>query len=145
MADTDISVSVLANYIGKPIYRSIPNNQNLEYFNLNINAVVLSHSMLRYPVLAELVYGEFNGCFQKPSDSVLPDSNISCPDITPIEYQEKEMVNRQAMLNPSQLTHPDVSTSRRYVSGTRFVVLIFTLHCFDPSRLCALPELSVQY
>lgn len=72
-------------------------------------------------MLAELAYGELKGCFQKPSDSVLPDTNISCPDITPVEYQDTEIINRQAMLNGSQLIHPDVSTSRRYVSGTRFV------------------------
>jgi hypothetical protein len=70
---------------------------------------------------AELAYGKTRGCFEKPSDSVLPKTDISCPDIVPTELQTD--INRDAMKNSSILVHPDVSTHTRYVFGTRSVVL----------------------
>ena len=65
-----------------------------------------------------MAFGETRGCFEKPSDEVPPSSGISCPDITPIELQPGP-VNREAMLNPSNLVHPDIASSTRYVFGTR--------------------------
>ena len=55
-----------------------------------------------------------------PSEDIAPRTGISCPDITPIELEDKPP-NRQAMLNPSTLVHPDVATTKRYVLGTRLV------------------------
>ena len=78
----------------------------------------VSHSLQRYPVTSELAYGEKRGCFEKPSEHNPPQKDISCPEILPIELSSRE-VNREAMNNLSSLIHPDVSTSTRYVSGTR--------------------------
>lgn len=78
----------------------------------------ISHSLQRYPVKAELAYGEKRGCFEKPKDNTPPRKDISCPDILPIELSTTE-VKREAMNNPSPLVHPDVMTSTRYVVGTR--------------------------
>ena len=78
----------------------------------------VAHSFARYPTESELAFGERRGCFEKPSDEVPPRSGISCPDITPIELQSG-VVNREAMLNPSHLVHPDTTSSARYVFGTR--------------------------
>ena len=83
----------------------------------------VSHSLQRYPVEAQLAYGEKRGCFEKPQEDTLPQENISCPDITPIELSTRE-VNKEAMRNKSPLVHPDVSTSTRYVSGTRQVNIV---------------------
>ena len=75
-------------------------------------------------MLAELAYGSTKGCFQTPRDDLPPESGLSCPDIMPIEFTDPtEPINREAMNNSSQLKHPDVSTSRRYVSGTRSVTV----------------------
>ena len=81
----------------------------------------VSHSFLRYPVEAELAFGKTRGCFQKPDEKIPPNTDISCPDITPIEL-DKRVPNREAMNNPSPLVHPDVPSSTRYVLGTRFVM-----------------------
>ena len=77
----------------------------------------VAHSMSRYPTVAELAFGKTRGCYQKPSDEVPPSTDLSCPDIIPTELQSE--VNRDAMLNPSLVVHPDVSTSTRYCFGTR--------------------------
>ena len=77
--------------------------------------------MNRYPVEAELAYGSKRGCFERPSED-LPPSKLSCPDIIPIELDER-VPNREAMKNPSTLVHPDVSTLTRYVVGNRFVTI----------------------
>ena len=75
--------------------------------------------MQRYPVEGQLAYGEKRGCFEKPSEDSAPLKDISCPEIIPIELSTKD-VNPAAMMNPSNLVHPDASTSSRYVSGTRY-------------------------
>ena len=77
----------------------------------------VAHSLQRYPTEAELAFGKTHGCYEKPSEDVPPRTNISCPEITPIELQAS--TNRDAMKNDSILVHPDVSTSKRYVFGTR--------------------------
>ena len=77
----------------------------------------VAHSFLHYPTEAELAYGDRRGCFQKPSDVVPPQSGISCPDLIPTELQSG--TDRDAMLNPSQLVHPDALSPARYVFGTR--------------------------
>lgn len=79
----------------------------------------------RYPVEAELAFGSTRGCFEKPRED-LPPNKISCPDIIPIEFDER-VPNRDAMKNPSTLVHPDVSTSTRYVLGTRSVISVMML------------------
>ena len=71
---------------------------------------------------AELAYGRTRGCFQKPKEDIPPKAEMSCPEITPIEFDTRE-TNRDAMKNQSNLIHPDVSTSTRYVLGTRLVLL----------------------
>ena len=74
----------------------------------------------RYPTESELAFGEKRGCFEKPSDDVAPTRGISCPDIIPTELQSGP-TNRAAMENPSNLVHPDTSSSQRYVFGTRLI------------------------
>ena len=78
----------------------------------------VSCSLQRYPVEAELAFGEKRGCFQMPKEEIPPKALISCPDIVPIQLDEREP-NKDAMRNPSILVHPDVPTSTRYVLGTR--------------------------
>ena len=83
----------------------------------------VSHSLQRYPVEAQLAYGKTRGCFQKPDEDIPPKDDISWPEITPIEFDNTRVTNRDAMKNQSTLIHPDVSTSTRYVLGTRYVRL----------------------
>ena len=113
----------------------------------------VSHSLLRYPIEAEIAFGQKRGCFQKPNDTVEPLTNISCPDITPIELEQRKP-NREAMLNPSQLVHPDVTNQTRYVLGTRFVNKFFKLfvpfwlfcqkwvHCIYPGFTISINKLQ---
>ena len=68
----------------------------------------VSHCLLRYPIEAELAFGQKRGCFQKPDETKEPQKNISCPDITPIELDPRKP-NREAMRNQSILVHPDVT------------------------------------
>ena len=82
----------------------------------------VSHSIQRYPVEAELAFGETRGCFEKPDDDLPPNTGLSCPEITPIEHSTREP-NREAMLNASPLVHPDVPTGKRYVFCTRLVII----------------------
>ena len=68
---------------------------------------------LRYPTVAEHAYGESRrGCFENPSDTALPQNNIDCPDIIPVELEERDgLPNREAMLNPSPLVKYTRQTS----------------------------------
>ena len=77
----------------------------------------VSHSMQRYPTEAELAFGETRGCFEMPSNDIPPRTGIRCPDIIPIEVQLN--CNRMAMNENDFLLHPDSSTTKRYVFGTR--------------------------
>ena len=78
---------------------------------------LVCHSLQRYPVESELAYGSTRGCFENPHEDI-PPKRMSCPDIIPIELDNR-MPNRDAMKNPSTLVHPDVSSTVRYVLGTR--------------------------
>ena len=82
----------------------------------------VSHCLLRYPIEAELAFGQKRGCFQKPDETKEPQKNISCPDITPIELDPRKP-NREAMRNQSILVHPDVTHQTRYVLGTRYIYI----------------------
>ena len=107
----------------------------------------VSHTLQRYPIVGQLAYGEKRGCFEKPQEDTLPQENISCPDITPIELSTTE-VNREAMRNPSTLVHPDIATTTRYVSGTRQVNNCFMMiNCWkyvQPSKTMRWSRLSTQ-
>lgn len=61
--------------------------------------------LLRYPAIAELAYGhERRGCFENPSNNRQPKDGIQCPDIVPVEYEDREgYPNSLAMKNPSSL------------------------------------------
>ena len=75
------------------------------------------HNFLRYPEESRIVYGDLRGCFEPPSNTEKPSSSIDCPDITPLTMDTK-CVNRDAMLDPSPLTHPDSQSLTRYCLGT---------------------------
>ena len=79
----------------------------------------VSLSLQRYPVEADLAYGNNRGCFEKPQDDIPPRKDISCPDITPIELSAKSP-DREAMNNQSRLVHPDAAPLTKYVMGTRY-------------------------
>ena len=58
----------------------------------------------RYPNLAELAYGsDRRGCFEVPEEGKEPSSGIDCPDILPIECDDGDLHEPQAMLNSSPL------------------------------------------
>jgi hypothetical protein len=68
------------------------------------------HDMLftpifRYPSIAELAYGSSRrGCFENPNNTKPPTEGLDCPDIAPVEYEEREgLPNPLAMNNSSQL------------------------------------------
>ena len=59
----------------------------------------------RYPDLAELAYGsERRGCFENPDEMKAPTSGIDCPDILPVEHEDRDGYHMpEAMENPSPL------------------------------------------
>ena len=63
-------------------------------------------------------FGMYRGCFQTPSPTVEPSSNIDCPDIAPLTFSSST-VNREAMNDPNKLVHPDSTSLRKYCLGTR--------------------------
>ena len=66
---------------------------------------------------SEFAYGQFNGCFEKPSMTKDPTDNIDCPDIAPLTFSNN-VTNRDAMKNPSRLVHPDSDSRVKYCMGT---------------------------
>ena len=70
-----------------------------------------------YRLESELAFGQFNGCFEKPSMTQDPKDDIDCPDIAPLTFSNNT-VNRDAMRNPSKLVHPDSSSLVKYCMGT---------------------------
>ena len=54
-----------------------------------------------------------------PSDEKEPSTGIDCPDILPLSLQENPRGDRKAMENPSNLVHPDVNGTRRFLMGTK--------------------------
>ena len=63
-------------------------------------------------------FGVYKGCFQTPSATVEPDSDIDCPDVSPLTFSNS-IVNREAMNDPNKLVHPDSSSLVKYCLGTR--------------------------
>ena len=66
---------------------------------------------------SELAFGQFHGCFERPSVTKDPTDNIDCPDIAPLTFSTNS-VNRDAMKNPSRLVHPDSTSLVKYCMGT---------------------------
>ena len=78
--------------------------------NLSVALLTLKLSFIRiiifrYPSTAELAYGHSRrGCFENPNDTRPPKGDIECPDIFPVEYEERVgLPNPLAMKNPSAL------------------------------------------
>ena len=66
---------------------------------------------------SELAFGQFHACFEKPCNNKDPADDIDCPDIAPLTYSNN-LVNREAMRNPSRLVHPDSKSLVKYCMGT---------------------------
>lgn len=74
---------------------------------------------MKYPIESQLSLNiDRRGCFETVSDTLDPTTDIDCPDIIPIEHSEN-VTDFRAMEVDSQLCHPDGSTVKRYVMGTR--------------------------
>ena len=69
-------------------------------------------------MLSELAFGDYRGCFEKPSLKKDPTTEIDCPDVQPLTFSDNQG-NREAMNNPSKLVHPDSTSLRKYCLGTR--------------------------
>ena len=82
------------------------------------SCTLLQHVEHRFPTEAKLAFGETKGCFEKPSNAKLPNTDIDCPEILPLAHQTK-IPDKLLMDNPSILLHPDALSDRRYVMGTR--------------------------
>ena len=77
-------------------------------------------NFLRYPNESRQIYGDLRGCFEPPSDTVLPNNGIDCPDITPLTLTDQtQTVNREAMNDSNPLVHPDSTSLTRYCLGTK--------------------------
>ena len=58
------------------------------------------------------------GCFEPPSETKEPTSDIECIDIVPIESTDN-ITYFENMEDESQIMHPDSMNHNRYVMGTR--------------------------
>lgn len=70
------------------------------------------HSISSDKVLGEQAFGKSHGCFQMPSEEEEPSGDIDCPAIAPLSYSNSS-TNREAMLDPNPLNHPDSRESTR--------------------------------
>lgn len=75
------------------------------------------HSFGRYPILSQLAFGKFHGCFEKPDENKEPLKNIDCPDVIPLKFSDR-IPDREAMRNDSPLVHPDAQGLTKYCLGT---------------------------
>ena len=71
------------------------------------------HSISSDKVLGEKAFGTSHGCFELPSEEEEPSSDVDCPAITPLSFSASS-VNREAMLDPNPLVHPDSKEMTRY-------------------------------
>ena len=79
----------------------------------------LSHSFIKYPIESQVSLGlDRRGCFEPPSETTPPNTEIECLDILPIEHPDNT-TDYAAMDNESQIVHPDCASGNRYVMGTR--------------------------
>ena len=63
-------------------------------------------------------FGLLKGCFQTPSTTQAPDSDIDCPAVSPLTFSNS-IVNREAMNDPNKHVHPDSVSKVKYCLGTR--------------------------
>jgi hypothetical protein len=77
------------------------------------------HSMMADKVKGQLAFGTTHGCFELPDENKEPTQNIDCPAIEPLSHSDGDKTNREAMLNPSPLVHPDVQGLCKFCMGTR--------------------------
>ena len=78
-----------------------------------------SHSFIHYPLESQISLGtERRGCFEPPSETRDPNTDIVCMDIVPTESPENETYPANMDI-PCQLFHPDSKNQQRYVTGTR--------------------------
>ena len=82
------------------------------FFCLDDACAYVRHSFSepKYRVWSQLAFGEKLGCFEKPSSTKNPNSDIDCPDITPLLFSGNQ-ANREAMKMESRLIHPDTGSS----------------------------------
>ena len=86
--------------------------------------IIFSHSFLKFPLESQISLGvDLRGCFEPPSETVLPKTNIDCQDILPIDHPEN-VTDEKAILDESQLLHPDCPTMQRYVMATRLQTVV---------------------
>ena len=121
------------NYRFDPTLRTAPDLQF--YFNKSMKLGIFWHFFLvvcddsctlvqhirhRDGATAELAYGETKGCFEKPSSTEKPKTNLQVPDILPLALTyTTSLPNASAMTNSSILIHPDSQSTRRYIMGTK--------------------------
>ena len=67
---------------------------------------------------SQATFGEKLGCFETPSSTRDPTSNVDCPDIAPLKFSEGRMANRDAMKVDDRLVHPDSDSREKYCLGT---------------------------
>ena len=79
----------------------------------------VSNSFIRYPLESQVSLGsERRGCFEPPSQTEEPNSNIDCPEL--VSIQSPDNITRYTNMNDdSQLVHPDSSNMDRFIMGTR--------------------------
>ena len=65
-----------------------------------------------------MAFEQYRGCFETPSMTKEPDTEIDCPSVAPLTFSNC-IVNREAMNDPSKLVHPDSPYLRRFCLGTR--------------------------
>ena len=71
-----------------------------------------------------MAYGSSRrGCFENPDDKRPPSDNLDCPDIAPVELEERDgLPNPQAMKNPSQLVRKSLNqTLSIFVSLSKLI------------------------
>ena len=98
------------------IGRTLPVHNSFKLLQ-NMTNLHFRHSFGRYPILSQLAFGKFHGCFEKPDENKEPLKNIDCPDVIPLKFSDRKP-DREAMRNDSPLVHPDAQGLTKYCLGT---------------------------
>ena len=77
------------------------------------------HSLNADKIKGELAFGATNGCFEMPDEDKEPTKNLDCQALEPLSMSTAHVSDRDAMLNPSPLIHPDVMGVGKLCLGTR--------------------------
>ena len=98
-----------------------------------------AYEIAHYPEESLRCLGDRRGCFEIPSDSRKPMSNVDCKDLEPIEAEVD--ISKFESVDP--LDHPDSDNMNRYILGTRLQMKSQSKHRSHKRKSCQFHDLDL--